>query len=80
MNYFKQTTLLLFFFSITLSAQQKNIFHNRDFWKTNPTIKTIDKKIAEGNNASELNNNAFDGVVYAILEKTGNETDEKGSS
>ena len=74
MNYFKQTTLLLFFFSITLSAQQKNIFHNRDFWKTNPTIKTIDKKIAEGNSVSALNNNAFDGVVYAILEKTSNET------
>jgi ankyrin repeat protein len=74
MTYFKQTALLVFFFSITLSAQKKNIFHNRDFWKTNPTIETIDKKIAEGNNASELNNNAFDGVVYAILEKTDNET------
>jgi ankyrin repeat protein len=74
MAYFKQTALLVFFFSITLSAQKKNIFHNRDFWKTNPTIETIDKKIAEGNNASELNNNAFDGVVYAILEKTDNET------
>lgn len=74
MNYYKQTALLLFFFSITITAQEKNIFHSRDFWKTNPNIKTIDKKITEGNNVSELNSNAFDGVVYAILEKTDNKT------
>ena len=74
MTYFKQIALLLFFFSITITAQQKNIFHSRDFWKTNPNIKTIDKKITEGNNVSELNRYAFDGVVYAILEKTDNKT------
>ena len=74
MTYFKQIALLLFFFSITITAQQKNIFHSRDFWKTNPNIKTIDKKITEGNNVSELNSYAFDGVVYAILEKTDNKT------
>lgn len=70
MSYFKYTALLFFFFSTTIVAQQKNIFHNRDFWKTNPNIQTIDEKIADGNNISELNSNAFDGVVYAILEKT----------
>ncbi|TXD54431.1 MULTISPECIES: ankyrin repeat domain-containing protein [unclassified Polaribacter] len=58
----------------SFTAQNSNIFHERDFWQTNPNIYTIDKKIAEGNDISELNSNAFDGVVYAILEKTDNKT------
>ena len=70
MDYFKQTVFLLFFFSVAMSAQKKNVFLERSFWKTNPSIETVDEKIAEGNNVSELNSNAFDGVVYAILEKT----------
>jgi ankyrin repeat protein len=55
-------------------AQKSNIFHNRDFWKTNPSIAVIDAKIAEGNDVTKLNSNAFDGVVYAILENTNTET------
>jgi ankyrin repeat protein len=59
--------------SLTVSAQE-NIFLKRDFWKTNPSISTIDKFIAEGNDISELNINAFDGVVYALLENVDNKT------
>jgi ankyrin repeat protein len=55
-------------------AQEKNIFLERSFWKTNPSIEIIDQKIEEGNNVSSLNNNAFDGVVYAILENVDNKT------
>ena len=55
-------------------AQKSNIFHSRDFWKTNPSIAVIDAKIAEGNDVTNLNSNAFDGVVYAILENTNTET------
>ena len=55
-------------------AQKPNIFHKRNFWKANPSIKVIDEKSSKGNNISELNNNAFDAVVYAILENTDNNT------
>ena len=55
-------------------AQKPNIFHERNFWKANPSIKLIDEKNSKGNNISELNSNAFDAVVYAILENTDNNT------
>ena len=55
-------------------AQKPNIFHERNFWKANPSIELIDEKSSKGNNISELNNNAFDAVVYAILENTDNNT------
>ncbi|MEO9570919.1 MAG: ankyrin repeat domain-containing protein [Polaribacter sp.] len=67
-------TLLFFLISISISAQKKNIFLNRDFWKINPSISIIDKKIAEGNDITELNINAFDAVTYALLEKVDNKT------
>lgn len=55
-------------------AQSTNIFLDRDFWKTNPSITVINNKITQGNDISALNKYAFDGVVYAILEKTDNAT------
>jgi len=55
-------------------AQKTNIFHERNFWKANPSIKVIDEKNSKGNNITELNSNAFDAVVYAILENTDNNT------
>ena len=67
--------ILSFVLLISLSAvSQENIFLKRDFWKTNPNIATINKHIAEGHNVSELNLNAFDGVVYAILENADNKS------
>jgi ankyrin repeat protein len=63
---------ILFILSALLSgiafAQKPNIFHDRDFWKTNPSIEIIEQKITIGNDVAALNKNAFDGVVYAILE------------
>ncbi|MEE9408623.1 MAG: ankyrin repeat domain-containing protein [Polaribacter sp.] len=73
----KRLQILIIFALIinsSLIAQKSNIFHNRNFWKANPSIETIDKKITEGNDISQLNSNAFDAVVYAILEKTDNKT------
>ena len=63
-----------FIFISSMFAQKENIFHERNFWKANPSIKVIDEKSSKGNNISELNNNAFDAVVYAILENTDNNT------
>ena len=48
--------------------------NNRNFWKTNPNIKIIDKKILEGNNITALNKNGFDAVSYALLEKVDTKT------
>lgn len=66
--------VLITFLSGSMSAQKLNVFYSRDFWKANPSIKVIDEKIAEGNDISQLNSNAFDAVVYAILEETDNKT------
>lgn len=51
----------------TVNAQSKNIFLDRTFWKTNPTISQVEQKITDGNSATELNQNNFDAVVYALL-------------
>lgn len=66
------TALCLLNFSVF--SQTDNIFHSRDFWKKNPSIETVNKKISEGNDATALNSNAFDGIVYALLEKADNKT------
>ena len=50
-------------------AQHNNIFHDRSFWKENPEVATIQQKISEGNDPIALNENGFDAVVYALLEK-----------
>ena len=65
---------ILFLLSVLLCgatfAQNANIFHDRNFWKTNPSIALIEQQILEGNDVAALNKNAFDGLVYAILENT----------
>ncbi|WP_255592685.1 ankyrin repeat domain-containing protein [Marixanthomonas sp. SCSIO 43207] len=66
-------TLLMVCYA-TIAFSQENVLLKREFWKTNPSIQTIDQKIAEGNDASELNPYAFDPVVYAILENASSES------
>ena len=63
------------FLGITLSlsfaqSQTSNIFLGRDFWKKDPSVKTVQLLIAEGNNPTEMNRFAFDALCYAILENT----------
>ncbi len=71
----KKLILLFFIFlGLSLSAQDGNIFHNRDFWSLNPSIKVIEKNITLGNDINALNSSAFDGVTYALLEKVNNHT------
>lgn len=65
---------LVVFFTTVLGFSQENIFLQRSYWKKNPSIAAIEKAIAEGNDATELNRNMFDGVCYAILEQTDNTT------
>ncbi|MFT5252815.1 MAG: ankyrin repeat protein [Flavobacteriales bacterium] len=49
---------------------EENVLLSRAYWKANPTIAKVKMAIAEGNDPSALNENAFDAVVYALLEKT----------
>ncbi|SDS00026.1 Ankyrin repeat [Gillisia sp. Hel1_33_143] len=70
MKILKNVTLFaMLFMSIVAVAQQDNIFLDRSFWKGNPDLKTVKQKIAEGNDAKVLNENAFDATIYALLEK-----------
>lgn len=66
--------VILFMITSLASAQEANVFLDRDFWKTSPTVEVINEKIKEGNDPAALNPFAFDGVVYAMLEKAPNKT------
>ncbi|CAL2106385.1 Ankyrin repeat-containing protein [Tenacibaculum sp. 190524A02b] len=65
--------LVLLFLTVSIQAQESNIFLQRDYWKTNPSIAEVEQKITEGNSVTALNRYGFDAVVYAILEKAPNE-------
>ena len=51
---------------------QENVFTNRAYWKANPSLEQVKADIAKGNDATELNINAFDAVTWALIEKTDN--------
>lgn len=51
----------------TQMFSQDNIFLNRDFWTSKPTVETIDQKIKDGHDIAEANASNFDGVTQAIL-------------
>ncbi|MEM6734807.1 MAG: ankyrin repeat domain-containing protein [Bacteroidota bacterium] len=55
-------------------CQNDNIFHDRKFWKAQPSLEEIKSKIAEGNSPIELTEHNFDAISYAILEKNPIET------
>lgn len=59
----------IFLICFTSFAQEKNIFHDRSFWKDNPSLTTVKEKIAEDNNPISFNNNGFDATTNAILAK-----------
>ena len=49
-------------------SQTQNVFLDRAFWKTGPTVEEVKQKIAEGNDPTAKTSFNFDGTVYAILE------------
>jgi ankyrin repeat protein len=65
--------LLLCIFAVC-SGQESNIFLERSFWKTNPSVAIVKEKISDGHNPSELNRYAFDAVSYALIENVDNPT------
>ena len=56
------------------AAAQSNIFLDRAYWKTAPSVASIKEQIQKGNNPSELNVASYDPVVLAISEKAPNES------
>src|SRR6218665_30777 len=60
--------------SLTAGAQQKNLFLDQAFWKSNPDVETVKAAIAKGNDPAAMTGNAFDGVVYAINAQAPNES------
>ena len=74
MNLLKQFLALIILTASFQGYAQDNVFLDRTFWKENPSIETIDQKIKEGNNPSQLNGYSFDAVVYAIIAEVDNAT------
>ncbi|WP_411274829.1 ankyrin repeat domain-containing protein [Daejeonella sp.] len=66
-------TALIALGSIGATAQT-NIFLDRGYWKTAPSVASIQELIQKGNNPAELNNASYDPVVFAISEKAPNES------
>lgn len=56
----------LVFIGHSLIAQD-NIFLERDFWSSKPSVETVKLKIKEGNDIAQANASNFDGVSQAIL-------------
>ncbi|MGJ5641666.1 ankyrin repeat domain-containing protein [Formosa sp. S-31] len=57
-------------------AQQSNVFLERDFWKSNPSVEVVKEKIKAGNDPTERNSASFDPVTLAILQGLPDETIE----
>ncbi|WOI21813.1 ankyrin repeat domain-containing protein [Nonlabens ulvanivorans] len=64
----KVNLLLLAILSCGLLSAQ-NVFLNRSYWKNNPSLEQVKIDVKAGNDATELNRNAFDATIYAMLEK-----------
>ena len=70
----KYTGCLLAFFFTCLGLQAQNVFMDRAYWKASPDIAKVETDIKKGNSPSELNANAFDATVYAIIENAPDKT------
>ena len=57
-----------------IKSPQENIFFNRDFWKSKPSISKIDSCIKAGDSPSGLDRFAFDATSWAIIEDNPDET------
>ena len=59
----------------TLGAvAQTNIFLDRAYWKSAPSVASIQEQIQKGNDPSQLNGANYDAVALAISEKAPNES------
>ena len=63
---------LLCSFAIKATAQEKNVFLDKAFWKKQPSLDLIKQKIKEGHDATQLNPFGFDAVTGALFAKVDN--------
>lgn len=68
----KIITVVILLISIQITAQD-NILLNRKFWNPTVSVATVQSEIAKGNDPTQLNNNNFDPMVYAILQSAPND-------
>lgn len=66
-------SLTLLLFSLGTKAQTNDLL-DREFWKRKPSLEQVQNKVNQGHDPSELNRNAFDPLIYALLEKAPMET------
>ena len=66
----KLLNVIFFLSCFLIHAQEKkeNIFHNRDFWKNNPSVQTVKSKISLGNSPTQKDPFGFDAVSYGIID------------
>ncbi|MBL3658524.1 ankyrin repeat domain-containing protein [Fulvivirga sediminis] len=55
-------------------AQDKNVFLDRSYWASKPSVEEVKQKIAGGNDPAEFNGAKFNGIMFAILNKVPTET------
>lgn len=69
-------TIICSAFCLVAFAQEKvdNLFLDRDFLKTKPSVEVVKQKIAEGHDPTEKDLFGFDAVSYGILDEIPNET------
>lgn len=67
---FKSFILCVFVVGMLQAQKSKNIFLDRAFWKSKPTLETVKAKISEGNDPVALSRHSFDAISYALLEKS----------
>ncbi|MBC7758214.1 MAG: ankyrin repeat domain-containing protein [Phormidesmis sp. FL-bin-119] len=71
MKYFFTALITL----VTLGAvAQNNIFLDRTYWKSAPSVASIQEQIQKGNDPAQLNGANYDAVALAISEKAPNES------
>ena len=73
-NIFLILILSSFYNFIFCQDVQKNIFLDRDFWKSKPSVELVKTKIGEGNDPVEQDDFGFDAVSYGIIDNTPIET------
>ncbi|WP_027076073.1 ankyrin repeat domain-containing protein [Maribacter antarcticus] len=61
-------TAMILITSLSLNAQDKNEFLDREFWKSDPSVSLIKKTIEDGHDPTQKGPSSFDGVSYAILD------------
>ena len=54
--------------AFSIYGQQPNELINRDFWRSNPSLKEVKQKVKEGHSPKEFTSSMFDALGYAILE------------